>query len=83
MLTLFHSEHLNLEVLQMHVRSRFTLVMMAILLMVGMVGIQPAKPVQADLPTDLFFSEYIEGSINNKAIEIYNGTGGAWLPVSV
>jgi hypothetical protein len=29
------------------------------------------------LPTasDLFFSEYIEGSSNNKALEIYNGTG--------
>ena len=26
---------------------------------------------------DLFFSEYIEGSSNNKALEIYNGTGGA------
>lgn len=25
--------------------------------------------------TDLFFSEYIEGSSNNKAIEFYNGTG--------
>ncbi|HBX70067.1 MAG TPA: endonuclease/exonuclease/phosphatase [Chloroflexi bacterium] len=25
-------------------------------------------------PTDLFFSEYIEGSSNNKALEIYNGT---------
>ena len=25
--------------------------------------------------TELFFSEYIEGSSNNKAIEIYNGTG--------
>ena len=25
--------------------------------------------------TDLFFSEYIEGSSNNKAIEIFNGTG--------
>lgn len=24
---------------------------------------------------DLFFSEYIEGSSNNKAIEVYNGTG--------
>lgn len=59
----------------MHRKSRFTLVMMAVLLMVGMVSIQPAKPVQADLPTDLFFSEYIEGSGSNKAIEIYNGTG--------
>ena len=25
-------------------------------------------------PSDLFFSEYIEGSSNNKALEIYNGT---------
>ncbi len=61
-------------------KSRLTLVMMAILLMVGMVGIQPAKPVQAALPTDLFFSEYIEGGGQNKAIEIYNGTG---LPVNL
>ncbi|MEX2230407.1 MAG: lamin tail domain-containing protein, partial [Dehalococcoidia bacterium] len=27
--------------------------------------------------TELFFSEYIEGSSNNKALEIYNGTGVA------
>jgi predicted extracellular nuclease len=26
---------------------------------------------------DLFFSEYVEGSSNNKALEIYNGTGTA------
>jgi hypothetical protein len=26
-------------------------------------------------PTDLFISEYVEGSSNNKAIELYNGTG--------
>ena len=26
--------------------------------------------------TDLMFSEYIEGSSNNKALEIFNGTGG-------
>lgn len=26
---------------------------------------------------DLFFSDYIEGSSNNKALEIYNGTGAA------
>ncbi len=26
---------------------------------------------------DLFFSEYIEGSSNNKALEIYNGTGAS------
>ena len=28
-------------------------------------------------PTELFISEYIEGSSNNKALEIYNGTGAA------
>ena len=28
-------------------------------------------------PTELFFSEYVEGSGNNKALEIYNGTGSA------
>ncbi len=28
-------------------------------------------------PTELFFSEYIEGSSNNKALEIFNGTGSA------
>ncbi len=31
----------------------------------------------AAAPTELFMSEYIEGSSFNKAIEIYNGTGGA------
>ncbi len=34
-------------------------------------------PAAAAAPTDLFFSEYIEGSSNNKALEIYNGTGAA------
>lgn len=35
------------------------------------------EPRPASLTNDLFFSEYIEGSGNNKAIEIYNGTGAA------
>ncbi|UOR11619.1 chitobiase/beta-hexosaminidase C-terminal domain-containing protein [Halobacillus amylolyticus] len=30
----------------------------------------------AEVPSDLFFSEYIEGSSYNKAIELYNGTDG-------
>ena len=37
----------------------------------------PQQPVRAATPTELFFSEYIEGSSNNKALEIYNGTGSA------
>ena len=28
-------------------------------------------------PSDLFFSEYIEGTSNNKALEIFNGTGAS------
>ena len=42
---------------------------------------QDAKPAPAlgtaAAPTELFFSEYLEGSGNNKALEIYNGTGAA------
>ncbi len=35
---------------------------------------EPAA-ISTSAATDLFFSEYVEGSSNNKAIEIYNGTG--------
>ena len=42
-------------------------------------AVLPLQPVGADTPTELFFSEYIEGSSNNKALEIYNGTGGAMV----
>jgi predicted extracellular nuclease len=37
----------------------------------------PVQPASAATPAELFFSEYIEGSSNNKALEIYNGTGAA------
>jgi predicted extracellular nuclease len=33
--------------------------------------------LRAAAPSDLFFSEYIEGSSNNKALEIFNGTGAS------
>jgi predicted extracellular nuclease len=33
-----------------------------------------AAPARAADPTELFFSEYIEGTSNNKALEIFNGT---------
>jgi hypothetical protein len=39
-------------------------------------GVMPHQIVQAET-AELFFSEYIEGSSNNKALEIYNGTGAA------
>jgi uncharacterized protein len=39
------------------------------------VGLAPAAG--AAVPTDVFFSEYVEGSGFNKAVEIFNGTGAA------
>ena len=41
----------------------------AVLSGVGVVHTQGATP------TELFISEYLEGISNNRAIEIYNGTG--------
>jgi uncharacterized protein len=35
----------------------------------------PAGGAVAATPTDLFISEYVEGSSNNKALEFFNGTG--------
>ncbi|CAM5522208.1 hypothetical protein LSPH24S_04475 [Lysinibacillus sphaericus] len=37
--------------------------------------VMPSQAVAAELATDLIISEYIEGLSNNKAIELYNGTG--------
>ncbi len=55
---------------------RFGALAVAALLVVGLLP-AAASPVRAASPTELFFSEYIEGSSNNKALEIYNGTGAA------
>jgi predicted extracellular nuclease len=40
-----------------------------------LVAVLTSQRLRADAATELFISEYIEGSSNNKAIEIYNGTG--------
>ncbi len=46
-------------------------------LLMGLLGgLFPAAPVRAAC-SGLFFSEYVEGSGYNKALEIYNGTGSA------
>ena len=39
------------------------------------VVLTPPAAASAATPTDLLISEYIEGSSNNKALEIFNGTG--------
>ena len=50
--------------------------------MVGLLVILAGFPLATPRPvaaasTELFFSEYIEGSSNNKALEIFNDTGAA------
>ena len=64
--------------------SRLTHMVVVLLLTLGMllpaashsVAATPQSP-SGGPATDLFFSEYIEGSSSNKALEIYNGTGSS------
>ena len=49
-------------------------------LAVGIVPLVAAAPTASAAPTELLISEYVEGSSNNKAVEIYNGTGAAGRP---
>ena len=49
-----------------------------LLVVVMMLSMVPLAAVPAwAAPAELFFSEYIEGSSYSKALEVYNGTGGA------
>ena len=57
-------------------RFRILSILVILAMMIGVLPVQ-MQPVMAASPSDLFFSEYIEGSGNNKALEIYNGTGAA------
>ncbi len=56
--------------------SRFLILVIATLLATGWLTARP-QAARAAAPADLLLSEYIEGSSNNKALEIYNGTGAA------
>ncbi|MDZ7593119.1 MAG: ExeM/NucH family extracellular endonuclease [Thiobacillus sp.] len=53
-----------------HAFARVSLAMLA-------AGLLTVVPLHARAASELLISEYIEGSGNNKAIEIYNGTGAA------
>ncbi|TDC41365.1 lamin tail domain-containing protein [Micromonospora sp. KC213] len=44
---------------------------------VTLAGVGVAPVAASAAPTDLFISEYVEGSSNNKAIELFNGTASA------
>ena len=51
--------------------------LLAAALLVAAAGPLAPSSASAAPPVELFFSEYVEGSSNNKALEIYNGTGAA------
>ncbi len=65
--------HLQLEVAKPCVTRSLLVAALVSLVLIALAGarLQPAGAAS----TDLFFSEYIEGSSNNKALEIFNGTG--------
>ena len=52
---------------------RITAITAVAVVVLGSLAIAPAASAAT---SDVFFSEYIEGSSNNKALEIFNGTGG-------
>src|ERR687890_194375 len=59
------------------VRSLFALFVIVALIysITPLQGFFQTTPTAEAAAADLFFSEYIEGTSNNKALEIYNGTG--------
>ncbi len=60
-------------------RAAATTLVVALALPTAVVGgaLGVASPVAAAVPTEVFFSEYVEGTSFNKAVEIFNGTGAA------
>ena len=60
--------------LPMPMQRGFALLISLALALSALLPLAAPSPTRA-APTELFFSEYIEGSSNNKALEIYNGTG--------
>jgi Ca2+-binding RTX toxin-like protein len=62
-----------------HVAARLALALRPLLapvvLLMFLVVLAARPPEAAAAPTQLFLSEYVEGSGSNKALEIYNGTG--------
>jgi predicted extracellular nuclease len=53
------------------------LLSLAVVLALLLAGLPFTAPAAQAATAELFFSEYIEGTSNNKALEIYNGTGAA------
>lgn len=61
----------------MHQKIRYTLsIFLLVLLAFALIILWSQSVAQAAI-TNLLISEYVEGSSNNKALEIYNGTGAS------
>jgi len=57
-------------------KKRHNQLVALVLVMALLSALMPAQFSVSASTSELFFSEYIEGSSYNKAVEIYNGTGG-------
>ena len=57
--------------------KRLSIFIFAFLILALSIALIPAQNSVYAATSELFFSEYIEGSSFNKAVEIYNGTGAA------
>lgn len=56
-------------------RGRWTSLVLLTAILITTYYASASLSVHSAAPAELFFSEYIEGSSNNKALEIFNGTG--------
>lgn len=57
--------------------NRKTRIITSSIILIFLLALMSLHTAVSAAPSELFFSEYIEGSSNNKALEIYNGTGAA------
>ncbi|MBN1429196.1 MAG: ExeM/NucH family extracellular endonuclease [Anaerolineae bacterium] len=61
----------------MLLQNRWRCLITTLLILMFLLVLAPARLPARASASELFFSEYIEGSGNNKALEIHNGTGAA------
>ena len=61
-------------------RRRATAVLSFLAVAASPLAVLATAPAAEAAPTELFFSEYVEGSSFNKALEVYNGTAAVRRP---